>query len=76
MESWSLTPPQESRARNFLTMKTEYLILESNSAHDLNKLVCDAIDQGWEPQGGVAVSLPHYMAADIVIYQAMVREMP
>lgn len=57
-------------------MKTEYLILECSNAHALNSLVSEAIDQGWEPQGGVAVSLPHYMACDTVLYQAMVRETP
>ena len=49
---------------------TEYVLVEANSADELQRKVQEATREGWEPQGGVAVAT--YGALSWWYYQAMV----
>ena len=48
-------------------MKTEYNIVESNSAIKLTKIINNLLNEGWKLQGGISVE-------NEIFYQAMVKE--
>ena len=48
-----------------------YVVIEANSAEELQQKVQDAIDERWEPLGGISVAT--YGAGTWWYYQAMVR---
>jgi hypothetical protein len=52
-----------------------YQVVEAQTAGQLQESVQALIDEGWEPQGGVAVAIdPHsYAAAPSWYCQAMIR---
>jgi hypothetical protein len=48
----------------------QYHLVEAQSAEDLERLVQEKINEGWEPQGGVAVAT--YGVGSWWYYQAMI----
>lgn len=50
----------------------DYIILDSSIARDLEGKVKTAINNGWEPQGGICYKLM-YVGEIEKFYQAMVR---
>lgn len=56
---------------------TAYDIVTAATAHDLVKLVNQRIQEGWQPQGGVSITLVDYEHVTYRIEkyaQALVRE--
>ena len=51
----------------------KYSIAYSDKVEQLTKIVQQGIDQGWKPQGGMAIG---YDGGFIMFYQAMVHSMP
>jgi uncharacterized protein DUF1737 len=50
----------------------KYLVIEAQSAEELQQKVQDSIDQGWQPLGGLAVAT--YGAGSWWYYQAMISQ--
>jgi len=50
----------------------EYKLIRGNNEQDLVNKVCDLMDCGWSPCGGVAIR-SSLSLGDIDFYQAMIR---
>jgi predicted SAM-dependent methyltransferase len=51
----------------------EYTVVYAESIQELVRLVNDAVQAGWRPQGGVSVSMPDSAFAPWLYAQAMIR---
>jgi hypothetical protein len=50
-----------------------YTVVEAQSAEQLQEQVQALLNEGWQPQGGIAVAIADYAGVPSWYYQAMIR---